>query len=150
MFEVEPELAIPDKCRDCGIQCELGRQLLEMTLFRHVAGSAAEELVGDSGMQFDEMIDRAFPEEKADDIKAMFRKNAGNSLEEIDEAIDSCREEIDANAMSCGGVLRMRATKGDVTYTVNVCTSQRLYDRDGKLPKHVPVHIRADSATNPQ
>lgn len=149
MFNNNPDvgeiLAIPEKCRDCPVQCELQARMGELLMAQQAMGSFGEALVGKKGEKFDEMIDATLPREVADEMKEVARKRVGFDLEKVDENIDETRQEIDAIALSCSGVLKMRATKGDVTYTVSLCTSPRVYLRDGG-PAHTPSHIQADSA----
>jgi hypothetical protein len=144
-FDFQQSATIPTQCEGCGVQCELRTALMGLQIAKHMMQQAAGGLVGESGEAFDAMIDEQVPAEVADQIKLDVRKMAGRDIESLDESIDRAQQEIDSNALSCSGVLKMRASKGDVTYTVSVCTSQKQYVRDGR-PSHLPVHIKAESA----
>lgn len=135
---------IPPKCKDCGIQCELGSELVRLLVAKHVVEEEAGGLVGESGDEFDTMVDEQVPMELADEVKRTVRQSASEDLDDIDYAIDEVNREMDSNALACSGILRMRARKGDVSYTVSVCTSSKQYIRDG-LSSHIPTHISAKS-----
>lgn len=106
---------------------------------------AGENLVGDAGERFDEIIEAALPEAIADEAKQAIRQRVGKDLEEIDKEVAEIREDMDSNALSCSGILKMRASKGDVTYTVSVCTSPKVYLRDGPA-SYLPLNVQASSA----
>lgn len=146
VFDLE-EAAVPAKCEGCGVQCELTHDLIRLLLSKHLANTAGERLVGDAGKDFDCLVDEHVPEEIADQIKTGFRKSLGNDIANLDEEIETTKQEIQANELACSGVFKMRATRGDVTYTVNVCTSPRIYVRDRSKPEHLPTHIQTTSAS---
>lgn len=145
MFEFEPEIITAKKCQGCGVQCEAGSRLLSLLFMKHMANRAGESLIGEDGQAFDAMIDEQVPTEFAEEIKQSIRKMVGEDMSDLDQRIDEAKQDKAANELACDGVLKMRASKGDVTYTVNVCTSPRVYLRDGNQPDHLPAHVRAES-----
>jgi len=142
------EITLPPQCEGCGVQCEAASRLMSLLISKQLAQQAGETLVGEDGERVDEMIDEAVPPEVANDVKHQLRMMVGKDMETIDQEIDSEQAGINANALACSGVLKMRASKGDVTYTANICTSPRVYSRDSVQPEHLPVHIRASSRPN--
>jgi len=105
-----------------------------------MAEIAGSSLVGDSGERFDDMVEARVPEEDVEEVKQGVRRSVSESLEELDEGIEAIKDDITANAVACSGVLKMRASKAGVTYTVNVCTSSRAYGKDA--PTSLPTHIQ--------
>lgn len=144
-IDFEAQTAIPSECEGCGVQCELQAKIGSLLILKHWMEATGENLIGDEGEQFDERIDAQLPDEVADMIKSGIRSNVSSNLEEIDKNLEDTQQEMSANSLSCGGLLKMRAAKDDVTYTVSVCTSPRLYIRDGD-PAHLPTHVKAESA----
>lgn len=104
--------------------------------------------MGEAGEQLDEIIEAHLPADEAEEIKQQTREAVSRGIDDIDKEIDAVQQEINANALSCAGVLKMRAAKDDVSYTVNVCTSARVHVRDGD-PQHLPAHIQAKSVNKP-
>lgn len=139
-----PVSTIPLKCEGCGIQCEANTKLERLLAIQGFMKSLGESLMGPEGAELDEMIDDSVPPEVAESVKKQFRMDVGEDLNTIDERTALLEDEIKANSLSCEGVLKMRASRGDVTYTVAVCTSPRAYVRDSG-PEHLPVHIEASS-----
>lgn len=137
--------AIPDRCSDCGVQCELGAQLTRMLIIKHMMTHAAESLIGQSGESFNATIDANAPAEIADQIKQLTREATAGNLDEIDRQIEVAKEEITANSSSCSAPLKMRTSKAGVSYTVSVCTSPKQYMDDGSA--HMPTHITKHSTT---
>lgn len=141
-FESMPTL--PDKCKGCGIQCNLYSKIAELLDMQASLGAFGEDLVGEPGAQFDAFIDSQIPDELADNVKKQTRQKVGSDIEKLDQDISETRREIDNHALACNGVLKMRASKGDVTYTASICTSPALYVRDGRAA-HIPIHVEAAS-----
>lgn len=136
---------LPDRCKGCAVQCENFAELAGLMVHKEMGNMIGESLVGDEGKEFDEMLDSRLPEDIAEEAKVHLRQSVGDGLEDIDQRVTDIKDKISADALACDGVLKMRASKGDVTYTVNVCTSQREYTRDSSTPEHMPVHINAAS-----
>ncbi len=134
--------AIPEQCNNCGVQCELATELGELMIAKRIIGHLGEHLVGEDGQEFDRLIEHIVPEDHAEQTKTMIRKLVGEDMNTIDERITMQRDTIAANARSCSGPLNMRAVKGGVRYTVNVCTSARVYIRDKQ--QHLPMHVTAE------
>jgi hypothetical protein len=145
MAELDPTVAfVPEKCSGCGVQCDLSIQLAGVMAMKRTVEHAGESLMGEPGERFDAMVEAMVPEEIADRAKESIRMSVGEDIGEMDKSIEGIQDDINANALSCDGVLKMRASREGVTYTVNVCTSRRIYMRGG-APTQVPTHIRADS-----
>jgi hypothetical protein len=145
MSELSSRLAsVPDKCSGCGVQCDLSMDLARAMAMKRAAEHAGGSLVGEAGERFDAMVEAMVPEEIADEAKDVIRKTVGEDIGEMDKTIEGIQDEIKANALSCNGVLKMRASREGVTYTVSVCTSPRIYIRGG-APTQAPTQIRADS-----
>jgi hypothetical protein len=145
MSELGRELVfVPEKCGGCGVQCDLSMDLARAMAMKQAVEHAGGGLVGEAGERFDAMIEATVPEEIADEAKEGIRKSVGEGIGEVDRTIEGIQDEINANALACSGVLKMRASREGVTYTVSVCTSPRIYIRDGPSTQ-VPTHIRADS-----
>lgn len=136
---------LPERCRDCAVQCGNFATLAALMHHKEMGNMIGESLVGDEGKEFDEMLDSHLPVEIAEEAKVHLRQSIGDGLEDIDQRVTGIKDKISADALACDGVLKMRASKGDVTYTVGVCTSQREYTRDSSTPEHTPVHINATS-----
>ncbi len=148
MIEILSELYdvdIPDECRGCAVQCENFSKLEGLMVHKEMGNMIGESLMGDEGKEFDEMLESRLPEEVAEGVKTHLRQSIVDGLDDIDQRVSNIKDKISADALACDGVLKMRASKGDVTYTVNVCTSQREYSRDNSTPEHMPVHIIASS-----
>lgn len=140
-----PEFEIPPKCEDCGVVCDLKKKLTALLINKHIVNHVGESLMS-NGQEFDEMIDENIPLEMADEVKKQLRSSVVEGLDNIDENIESIQADINANTLACDGILKMRATKGDATYIVGVCTSPRAYLRDSGIPKHVSSHVEVRSA----
>lgn len=141
------DVPVPAKCNGCPIQCELKSQIAELVFAKHLATVLGGSLIGESGERFDEILDEHLPEDAAEAFKRNARDAVSRGMDDIDHEIEATTQEINANALSCEGNLKMRAAKGDVSYTVSVCTSARVHLRDGG-PQHLPAHIQADSTSN--
>ncbi len=141
------EFEIPPKCQDCGIQCDLASKILKLAVAGELVEGIGGSLLGESGEKFNEMLRfKVADEEIADRMAESTRQGVGDSLEKIERQVEDIKEDSAAYALACQGILKMQATKGDVTYTVSVCTSARAYTRDNGVPKHLGMHIQADSA----
>lgn len=140
----EIELQMPQKCLGCPIQCELKTQVGSLLFEKHLAESVGGSLVGEMGERFDAMVESQLPEEEAEQIKQSARQAVSKGIDNIDSEIASTRQEIDSNVLSCNGVLKMRAAKAGIRYTVSVCTSRRVYLLNGDKPEHAPAHIKAE------
>lgn len=136
---------LPDKCMGCAVQCENVAELGKLMANKDMGNMIGESLVGEEGREFDEMLETKLPEKIAAEAKTNLRQLVGDGLEDIDRRITDVKDKITADALACDGVLKMRATKGDVIYTVSVCTSQREYTRDSSAPEHLSVHVNATS-----
>lgn len=136
---------LPDKCMGCAVQCENVAELAKLMARQEMGNRVGESLVGDEGKEFDEMLEANLPKEVAAEAKTNVRQVVGDGLEDVDRRITDVKDKITADALACDGVLKMRATKGDVIYTVSVCTSQREYTRDSSAPEHLSVHVNATS-----
>ena len=134
--------AMPKSCIDCAVQCELGAQLARMLAIKDKMMHVAVSLTGDSGKSFDLKVDEKAPVKIAEQIKQFARSHTAAELNAIDADIDAAKRQINANASSCSGPLKMRASKDDTTYTVSVCTSAAQYDDSSA--SHLPTHIKAD------
>lgn len=144
-FDTPPEVTLPEKCRDCGVQCALRDRIVGLYAVKQHVEQAAGSLIGEAGADFDAMVDSQLPADDAVHIKQAIRRSTGNRLTAVDQAIEEATTQIDTNARGCSGPLKMRATKGDVTYTVSICTAPTQYVRDGD-PATLPAIIKADSA----
>lgn len=138
----ELDAVVPEKCRNCAVQCELSAELGKILVTKFLYEDFGEKLVGEDGQEFDRIIESTYPEDMAEEAKSNIRKVTGDSMEMIDRDIEDKRAEINANALSCSGPLKMRASKGGITYTVTVCTSNRVNTRGGQ--EHLPTHVRTD------
>lgn len=137
------ESAYPDKCEGCAVQCDnrgqLGALLVQKAVYNHMA---TEMFIDEGGAQVDELIDAIFPTDQADQAKPSIRQMTASELDGLDENIQKVQDKIDANARSCSGPLKMRATKDGVAYLTSICTSANVYVRG--VRKHLPVHITAE------
>jgi hypothetical protein len=149
MIDLESFPTLPEKCRGCGIQSELGAKLFALLIIKHLAEETGESLVGEPGERFDAMVEARMPGEAADEAKQFIRKAVGSRIDDLDQHITDTQDEIAANALSCGGILRMRAVKGDVAYTAGICTSARIHIRDG-APSQIPTEVRVQSRSKLQ
>lgn len=149
MIEINPyDLPIiEEKCDDCGTKCGLGGQVLRLLQQKGFAIAAGEALMGPESEEIFGRVERIVGEESIENTKDGMLKSTGQKIEDIDEQIAQIKEEMAGNSRSCSGVLKMRASRDDVSYTVAVCTSQRQYIRDGKH-SHLPTHIWARSAND--
>ncbi len=140
------DAAVPAKCEGCAVQCDLKSKLGTLLFEKHMAETIGGTLVGKDGEEFDAMLEANFSEEEAILAKQSARQFIGQGIDAVDDEITATHRQIDTNALSCSGVLKMRAAKDDVRYTVSVCTSARVYIRDSETPQHLLTHIRAESA----
>lgn len=138
--------AIPERCRDCGVQCELAVELGHALLMKYFVTHFAEQLVGKSGEEFDALIDSAIPAEEAASIKQFAREMTALNLDEIDTAIDKTTHEMADNGDACVAPLKMRASKEGTTYTVSVCTSSKQYEANGT--SYLPAQVQAQPLTD--
>jgi hypothetical protein len=135
-------VAIPAKCEGCGVQCELAAELVRLSAMKGVVEELGGDLVGEPGERFDATVEARVPEEVADVVKQGIRKSVSAGIGDLDSQIEDLKGVIDANALACGGLFKMRATKGGVTYTVSVCTSPRFYAEG--TPTQLPTNILAE------
>ena len=142
-----PEFEIPPKCEGCGVICDAKSKLKGLLFNKYAISHFGEHLMTD-GDEFDAMIDENLPAEVADEIKKQARTTVVDGLDTLDSDIESIYADINANTLACDGILKMRATKGDATYTVSVCTSPRAYFRDSGTPRHISTHVDVRSAKN--
>lgn len=145
-FEPGITVSIPDKCRGCAVQHALARAISRLSRDKDGVLRTAGMLVGETGESVDGMIDRAFdeaPPEVTEDVKRTLRVNVGDRLAEIDGNIEAAAQYMADSQQACKGVLRMRATRDSVTYTVSVCTSRLVYENHDPEISH-PVFIRSE------
>lgn len=112
---------------------------------KETGNSVGASLLADKSELLDEMTADHLSNAITEEMITELRQHVGDKLDDIDRAIDNAKEEITANTLACSGFLKMRASKGDVTYTVAVCTSPREYTRDTSGYEHLPAHISATS-----
>lgn len=148
IFEGTVELPnLPEKCRDCPVQSELTRNLILSSIVLQKEVHDAATLVGDDGERFDELVDENFADSNTEDernaMKKEYRRQKSVKIDSMEEGVTRTRQEIDANVLACQGVLKMRAARGDITYTVAVCTSAKQYLVNAKEPKEAPAKIWA-------
>jgi hypothetical protein len=147
-FEPALSLTIPDACKDCPVLHEMKLGLVSLLLEKRLMEDAAATMVGEQGEAFDRYVEEAVPEDiDPDRIKTFARKEMGKDLEILDRDITAATDTINATTLSCNGVLKMRAAKDDVTYTVAICTSQRVHLLNSEHPHHSAANIWAK--TNP-
>lgn len=149
-LQAEMDIQIPPKCEGCGVQCDLAQKLVGLIMKKNLGLQVGEQLIGDVpifGLGEDQELEQIeeLGIENIEELKSGIRKLVGDGLDNIDDEIDSLNAEINANAIACDGVLKMRASKGDVTYTVSVCTSPRVYMRDSDYPEHISAHVKTQS-----
>lgn len=146
MTEVDPELLrnevplVPSKCGNCGVQCDLASQMLELDSRKEIAALFGQYALTEDFVR--DVEERISPEE-VENFAAFTRNVVGNSMEEIDEQIEAIQREIDNNAQVCDGTFKMRATKNGVTYTASVCTSSRVYASSEDNKAHIATHVQA-------
>jgi hypothetical protein len=139
-FLNELDTEVPEKCRNCGVQCELTSELGQMMIAKYAAEHFGGHLVGEEGEQFDRFIESVVPEDHVEEARVGIRKSLGETMEKIDNEIETKREKIAANSRACTGPLNMRARKDGVTYVASLCTSARVNIRGTK--QHLWTHIR--------
>lgn len=122
----------------CGIATEIGQLMLAKKTAEHFGG----HLVGEDGQEFDRFIENSLPEEMVEKTKVKIRKTVAEDINDIEEKIESYKDQIAANSRSCSGPLNMRAVKNGVSYTATICTSARVHVK-GKH-QYLPTRITVD------
>jgi hypothetical protein len=145
-FEAVVNSAVPDKCVGCPEQCHLQGRLAALMSEKRFAETIGEVLVGEPGEEFDAFIEASLPEDIVEEFKGEARKSVGRGIDRIEEEIASTYQEIDVNALSCNGVLKIRATsKEGNRYNMALCNNPRLYVLDSDTYQHLAVHVRVES-----
>lgn len=143
-IDLQVAAAMPESCGDCAVQCDLATELGKLIFAKHLSTFASEHLVGEAGEEFNAMIDQQVPPEHAEEVKKAIRGAAAAGMDDVDMEIDRTKDEMNFNAAACDGVLKMRATKADTTYTATICTSSAQYPISDK--NHVSSHIKSSPA----
>lgn len=141
-FDLLSDLNLPEKCNGCAVQCDNVAQLAGLMIHKEMGNKIGESVMDED---FETFLGESLPSDVADEALVHLRQSIGEGLDDIDDRIEEIKDIISADSLACDGVLKMRAAKGDVLYTVSVCTSQRRYTRDSSIPEHLPVHINARS-----
>jgi hypothetical protein len=134
------EATIPDKCRDCPVQCEAMANLAKLVLHKNAMLEYGDNLMGDGGQALEDVLKSMVPEERVEDMTKDHRQIVVDNIDDIDDQIAAKEEEMAGISRSCSGVLRLRAKKAGVTYLVSLCSSNRVNIR-GKAD-HLPAHIK--------
>jgi hypothetical protein len=131
---------VPEKCRRCPEVCELIQSLQILENQDRLTKEAAERLVGTTGELLDTAMEQAFGD-RAEDLATFVRQSTAEQLDMVEEEIDFVADEITALTSSCEGVVNLRATKKNKTYTVRVCGSDEAYDPELSHYDHRTMHI---------
>lgn len=135
-----PEM--PKECQGCGVQCELSAKITGLTYMKDQTIQEGLDLLGEGGDEFNALVDEYLSPEVAEDMKQATRNSVDETLECIDGNIERLKDEKEASALACSGLLKIRASKAGTTYTVGVCTSSRIHD--GNQFTHIPAHVETD------
>jgi hypothetical protein len=143
------KLDFPEGCNDCGVQCRIGKRLAVLHIMKAAGLQSAERMVGNDAVEFETQVRESLPADLSDEevggIMTDIRTSTAESLDSLDSEIKAMEQERDGHAMSCDGVLKMRAAKEGIMYTVSVCTSKRVHTLNAEKPTHLPTHVRADT-----
>ncbi len=120
------EITIPNKCRKCAVQNELKSEIKFLSNKLTGILNFGMEFVGESGQQFDNLIDLEVPKEYTEEFKKGYRQSISQNIEVIDKLIQQKTDKINANSRSCTGTLSMRGTKDNIEYLVRICTSSNV------------------------
>ncbi len=137
---LELDKAKLEKCRNCAVQCDLIHDLADLLLKKAAVEYCGEHLVGEDSQKFDEIIESIVPEDYVKTVQIETRKSVSNDLDELDDVIQTVKDQMSDIAASCSGPLNMKAEKNGVTYIVNVCTSTEI-NAPGEH-HHLPAHIK--------
>lgn len=143
MIDFNPE--IPEKCLNCAVQSGLCDTFRELNLLKMLFNITGENLTGESGEEFDALVDAAMPEELGEEIKTRLRSGLSKELDTVDAEMATVAQELGANALACSGTLNMRASKDDITYTVYACTSARVNLLNAPEPHPIPMNVSAQT-----
>jgi hypothetical protein len=139
--------SIPEKCIGCPKQHALATALQALEIAKDLMQETGINLIDETPEGLNAEIGELLPEEVAASALENLRKYLAGGLDSIDEAVTGAEASSQALALSCSGVLKMRASKGDFTYTVNICTSpSEYYINDYRQSS---ARIRVDNRTPP-
>lgn len=144
MMHVKNEVlaSLPDeKCRRCPAVLGIATQIAVATLEGSIAKEQAEALVDSS---FDELGVAAaevlgVPADLIDAEIRLGRQLHAEKLDTIDSEIDRMTKSVLDMTVSCSGILKMRATRDDTTYTTTICTSPEEYRNPSPGKLHVAI-----------
>jgi len=120
------EQNIPDRCRNC--------QMVQNTLAHIEQHEEAKEVLTEHAMSdtpellseriLDTLIDHDIDIDPDDaDLGAKMRQGIGQALDELDEHMEEIERFGNELVLGCRGLLKLRASSDNVTYTVAVCRS---------------------------
>lgn len=140
--DIVGEIELPQinqKCRECPFLCDIHHTFEEASIRKLILTHIGEKAMDDEELQA--IFQDAVPEDvNVEEMIQVSRQNIGASLESVDGDISQLTHIIEAAQLSCEGVLKMRARKGNREYTVSVCTSDEANANPAVL--HVPTHVR--------
>lgn len=142
-LETPEAFEFPKGCEQCPEQCSTGGKIRSLRVLKALAEYSAKSLVGDEGVEFDEMLVSASngDAEQAALLASQVRQMSADGLDDIDDEIDKAQEQSRAFAASCDKPLRMRAERDGKIYTVALCTSALNYYVNSEKPKHSQMHV---------
>ena len=146
-------------CPGCPIQCELTGEEFDLRQELEMNNEALKNgFMGENGEIFDSMIDSIVGEipdelleqvaggevnadEAAQSIKTGVREQGLQEVERLEKEVRDLDLGRKAIADSCNRPLKMRASKNGKTYTVSVCSADRLYSKESPDHTHMPSHV---------
>ncbi len=118
-----------EKCRNCPAVLGLAAKIALASWENHTAKQEAEILVDN---RFDELGVAAaemmgVPADLMHAEALARRQSQAEKLDLLDAEIEKMTTEVCEITESCSGVLKMRATRDDATYTTTICTAPGQY-----------------------
>jgi hypothetical protein len=156
---IEFDDPVPDKCRDCAVQCEL-RSAMFLSLEEKQTLEAVGKLLMGQDQEDDTFGFGGF-------VNEQMRKVASFRLELLDTRIEDIKEEIAACSDNCEGTLIMQESRDDTIYTAAVCGSEIVLkdtgnyapdldyvasldpNQDVHKPAHTAVHVWKEDIPGP-
>ncbi len=130
--------AIPAHCSDCGVQCELAKQLGALLVDKLKETADAEHIMDAPNQLYEYFAEERLSPEAVNNIKTAIFSEAAKKINKIDDKITSVRDEMKLFSSECNGVMRMRMELNGSLYKAAICTTASKYVADNA---HIPAHV---------
>lgn len=147
----EPEFEFPDHCADCPLQCNLKREfVLDFGAYQMLKAIGERQMDPEAREKLEEAAREmlGMSDEEIADQYVVFGKRVSAQIDELEGQLEQAAQTSNALAISCDGVLKMRASKADKTYTVAVCTSASENVLEAERWNHADVHMKVTTRTD--